>query len=79
MNEIPTQKTLEVRVGENVKISCPALSKVIKRDGTFEAVYWNYYCNSKPCDSLGTEWPWLAGMNKEGKIKATKEGMIFWS
>ena len=76
LNEIPTQKTLKVRVGENVTIPCPALSKVISRDGSFKYVHW-HYCSSKSCNAQNTKWSWIAGMNRSSKTGAIRKGRIF--
>jgi len=73
LNEIPTQKTLKLRVGENVTIPCPALSKVISRDGSFKYVHW-HYCSSKSCNAQNTKWSWIAGMNRSSKTGAIRKG-----
>jgi len=72
VNDIPSHKSLGVRVGEKIKILCGVLSAEMQQNGAFKSINWKY-CNSKNCNEPNT-WHWLAGINNESKIKVTTEG-----
>ena len=74
IRDVPQQPLrVEARVGQNINLSCPALSKVYQLDGTFEVVVW-YSCTTKNCSAKDTQWTWLAGLNSQGKTKTIDTG-----
>ena len=50
---------------------CPALQDMVRRDGTFDIIYWSH-CTSR-CDHTDTEWDWIGGMNNKGITKVGRE------
>ena len=75
IRDVPQQQPLrvEARVGQNINLSCPALSKVYQLDGTFDVVVW-YSCTTKNCSAKDTQWTWLAGLNSQGKTETIDTG-----
>lgn len=74
IRNVPQQPLrVETRVGQNVNLSCPALSRVYQLDGTFKVVVW-YSCTTKNCSAKDTQWTWLAGLNSQGKTKTIDTG-----
>ena len=60
-------------VGSELKVTlpCPALQEVIRKDGTFDIMYWKV-CTSR-CDHKDTTWDWIAGMSNTGITKVGRE------
>ena len=55
-----------------VTLPCLALQEVMKKDGTFDIMFWKV-CASKSCDHKDTAWDWIAGMNNKGITKVGQE------
>ena len=74
----PSQKhqsqTIFSFVGSQLKVTlpCPALQEVIRKDGTFDIMYWKV-CTSRRCDHKDTTWDWIAGMSNTGITKVGRE------
>ena len=68
-----SHESLRVRVGEDIMIPCPVLSKVIQSDGTFEWLSWSY-CTTDTCTTTETEWSWMGGMNSQRMTQVTYKG-----
>ena len=65
-----------------VTLHCPVLQEVIRKDGTFDIMFWKV-CTSKSCDHKDTTWDWIAGMNNTGitqvgreRVNITRDGAL---
>ena len=61
---------------------CPALQEVVRKDGTFDIMYWSV-CISRTSDDQDTKWDWIGGMNNEGitqvgteRVSITSDGAL---
>ena len=64
----------QTTIHENVTVPCPALQDVVRRDGTFNIIYWSI-CTSRRCDQQDTKWDWIGGMNNKGLTQVGREGV----
>lgn len=62
----------QTTIHENVTVPCPALQDVVRRDGTFDIIYWSL-CTSRRCDQKDTKWDWIGGMNNKGLTQVGRE------